>query len=164
MEYNIIKDLTFEAIILHILGNDIEKKQPEECINELEILIKRIREKELCSKIIVSLGTPKKDVVKHRKVEMLNILIKDKFVKDGDIFLCDNSNLSFRGRPDSGILVNDGKHLTKKGTYMLTGNLKEAIVEHLGLRDNRNRRRSGGKTWTDYTSGHRNFGYYKRWR
>ncbi|CAC5386878.1 unnamed protein product [Mytilus coruscus] len=64
-------------------------------------------------------------------------MINDKFGDASDIFLCDNSNLSFRGQPASGILVNDGIHLTKKGTYILSGNLKQAIGHILDLRGDR---------------------------
>ncbi|CAC5358915.1 unnamed protein product [Mytilus coruscus] len=82
-------------------------------------------------------------------------MIKDKFGDASDILLCDNSNLSFRGQPASGILVNDGIHLTKKGTYILSGNLKQAVLRgdrleiggNIGVQN---------RTW-DTSGGHKNF-------
>ncbi|CAC5370579.1 unnamed protein product [Mytilus coruscus] len=90
-------NVNYDAIILHILGNDIEHKTPEESIAIFQTLIDQIRKKKISKKLIISLGLPKKDGIKNRNVEKLNIMIKDKFGDANDIFLCDNSNLSFRG-------------------------------------------------------------------
>ncbi|CAC5360292.1 unnamed protein product [Mytilus coruscus] len=58
-------------------------------------------------------------------------MIKDKFGDASDIFLCDNSNLSFRGQPASGILVNDGIHLTKKDkNFDILANLSDEIATY----------------------------------
>ena len=143
---------SYDGIILHLLGNDIIEATPEDCLNKMEDIVRKIKSKGLCEKIIMSLGLPKRDTMINRKVDKLNILIKEKFGETKDVYLCDNSNLSYRGHAANGVLENrpNGKHLTKKGTYILSGNLKHAISQHLGLRDIR-----GGQNRSWGTSGRR---------
>ncbi|CAC5378582.1 unnamed protein product [Mytilus coruscus] len=79
----------------------------------------------MSKKLIISLGLPKKDGIKNRNVEKLNIMIKDKFGDASDIFLYDNnSNLSFRGQPANGVLVNDDKD------FDILANLSDEIATY----------------------------------
>ena len=74
-----------------------------------------------------SLGLPRKNKDLNRGIEKTNILIKEMTSEMRNVFICDNSNLFYRGEAQKGILNEDGLHLARAGTRKLGRNMKEAL-------------------------------------
>lgn len=121
-----------DAFVLHLLDNDITEETPEHCSEKLHQLCTAIKQKARNSKVIVSMGLPRRDEGTNRKITKLNVLLQEKLGDMENVHLCDNSNLFYRGYPSRGILNVDGKHLSRQGTQKLGANLKSAIYKALG--------------------------------
>ena len=119
------------GVVLHLGGNDLKDKSAEVCVDELNSLVEKLHTKYPDIKISVSLGLPRANKADNQKVEKFNVLIKEKLRNKPYVILCDNGNLFFRGLPARNILNRDGIHLTRKGSYLLTGNLKKSIEDML---------------------------------
>lgn len=115
-----------------MLDNDITEETPELCSEKLHQLCAVIKQKAKDSEVIVSMGLPRRDEATNRKISKLNVLLQEKLGAMGNVHLCDNSNLFYRGYPSRGILNVDGKHLSRQGTQKLEANLKSAIYKALG--------------------------------
>ena len=118
-----------DAFILQSLCNDIQMKSADECTKELTDIIDAIESKHKDSRIIISLGLPRDDVTLNRKVEKINVLLKESLAGRKTVNICDNSNLFYRGTAQQGILKEDGLHLTKDGTKMLAKNIRETLYD-----------------------------------
>ena len=118
-----------DAYILQSLCNDIPKKSADECTKELSDIIDAIESKHKDSRIIVSLALPRDDPTLNRKIEKINILLKENLTGRKTVHICDNSNLFYRGMAQQGILKEDGLHLTKEGTKLLAKNLRESLYD-----------------------------------
>ena len=70
-------DKSSSAVILHTLCNDLQNQSPEACMEEMDNLINTINGNCPDMKVIISLGIPRKNEVFNRKVEKLNVLIKE---------------------------------------------------------------------------------------
>ena len=118
-----------DAFILQSLCNEITKKSRDECSRELTNIIDTIESKCKNTRVIVSLGLPRDDVTLNRKVEKINILLKENLTGQQNVQLCDNSNLFYRGAAQHGILKEDGLHLSKDGTKLLAKNIRESLYD-----------------------------------
>ena len=85
-------------------------------------------------KIILSLATPRLDNL-NVKVELTNALVKNKFHNVGNVFVCDNSNLSHRGTPQRKFIDHqrDNYHLNNSGVAQLSANMKSTICAALNI-------------------------------
>ena len=118
-----------DAFILQSLCTEITKKSADECSKELTDIIDTIEFKFRDTKVIISLGLPRDDVTLNRKVEKVNILLKESLAGRQKVHLCDNSNLFYRGAAQQGILKEDGLHLSKDGTKLLAKNIRETLYD-----------------------------------
>lgn len=116
-------------VILQSLCNEITKKSADECSKELTNIIDTIESKFKDARVIISLGLPRDDVTLNRKVEKVNILLKENLAGRQKVHLCDNSNLFYRGAAQKGILKEDGLHLSKDGTKLLAKNIRETLYD-----------------------------------
>ena len=116
-----------DAFILHSLCNEVGVKSPEECTNHMKRILETVTNKNKKAKVIVSLGLPRKNKDLNRGIEKTNILIKEMTSEMRNVFICDNSNLFYRGEAQKGILNEDGLHLARAGTRKLGRNMKEAL-------------------------------------
>ena len=121
--YNL--DMSPELIIFQ-LGCNEGSDDNVELVTKMEQLVTLTKSKFPGASISVSLGLPRREREENAYVISQSIKLRRTFEKDPCVQLCDNSNLFFRGRPSRGIL-NDNKHLTKKGTQILGQNLKRAV-------------------------------------
>ena len=129
--YKYIEGLTLkdkhDIFILHSLCNDVGGKSPEECSNQMKRIIESITKKYADVKVIISLGLPRQNRDLNRKIEKMNIIIKEMISELENVYLCDNSNLFYKGEAQKGILNEDGLHLARSGTRKLGRNMKEAL-------------------------------------
>ena len=116
-----------DAFILESLCNKTTKKSADECSSELTNIIDTIESKYKDTRVIVSLGLPRDDVTLNRKVEKINILLKESLTGQQNVQLCDNSNLVYWGAGQQGILKEDGLHLSKGGTKLLAKNIRKKL-------------------------------------
>ena len=112
---------------MHSLCNDVGNKTQQECSNQVKSIIECITKKNTDTKVIISLGLPILDKDLSRKIEKMNILIKEMTSNFENIYLCDNSNVFYRGDAQKGILNEDDLHLARSGTRKLARNMKEAL-------------------------------------
>ena len=90
-------------------------------------ILKSITKKYADVKIIISSGLPQQDKDVNRKIEKMKILIKEMISELGNVYLCDQSNLFYKGEAQKGILNEDRPHLARSGTRNLGRNMKEAL-------------------------------------
>ena len=121
-----------DAVVLHLFENDMEKETPEDCAAKVHNICTDIKQKARNTKIVVSMGLPRREEGINRKVMKLNVLLQEKLADMESVSLCDNGNLFYRGQPSKGILNADGKHLSRLGTQKLSANLKSSIHKALG--------------------------------
>lgn len=96
-----IKDVTFEIkptcspkiVIYHILCNDIEKYETAVLTKNMEELVANTKSKFPNSKIMISLGLPRRDPEFNLIVNTTNITLQNLFCSDPTVEICDNSNL-----------------------------------------------------------------------
>lgn len=122
-----------DVFVLHSLCNEIQDKSPETCTQDISETVDLIEQKFKDMKVLVSLGLPRSDTALNRKIEKTNVLIKEKLSNKSNIYLCDNTNLFYRGAAQHGILNTDGLHLSSIGTRKLGKNLKDALWDLLDL-------------------------------
>ena len=117
----------YDSFILHSLCNDVSRKSPEECSEQMKGILNIISKKYKEVKVIVSLGLPRSDNNLNCRIEKTNVLIKELTSEMENVYICDNSNLFYRGEAQKGILNEDGIHLARDGTRKLGRNMKEAL-------------------------------------
>lgn len=86
--------------------------------------------------------------------EILDGLIKRKFLAQENVIISDNANMCHSNIPQSQLLKEDKFHLSDKGTSMLAANMKRILHSSLGIRgtpqsqrnenNGRNQRGTGG--------------------
>ena len=86
-----------DAIVLHMFENDITEQTPEHCSEKLQKLCVDFQKKSKDSKVIVSMGLPRREEAINRKVSKLNVLLQEKLGDMKNVSLCDNSNLFLPG-------------------------------------------------------------------
>ena len=155
------EDKNADAFVLHLL-DDITEETPELCSEKLHQLCAVIKQKAKGSKIIVSVGLPRRDEKTKRKISTLNVLLQEKLDVKENVHLCNNSNLFYRGYPSRGIFNADGKHLSRQGTQKMGADLKSAIYKALGEPNGTGVNRSNGFYGSRYSGpwrGRPRYGY-----
>ena len=155
-----------DVVIIHFLTNDVKNNNPNECMEKLENVVESISTKWSNTKTIVSLTTPRFDNRLHRlNSEILDGLIKKKYLENKDVFVSDNTNLWHGPVPTSELLKHDKFHLTDRGTSMLAANLKNAIHTVLGIeRQRRPRYRPNEHSQQRNRGGHNRHNQYGKGR
>lgn len=90
-------------VAYHILCNDIEKYETAVLTKNMEELVANTKSKFSNSKIMISLGLPRRDPEFNLIVNTTNITLQNLFCSDPSVEICDNSNLFYRGYPQRGI-------------------------------------------------------------
>lgn len=90
-------------VAYHILCNDIEKYETAVLTKNMEELVANTKSKFPNSKIMISLGLPRRDPEFNLIVNTTNITLQNLFCSDPSVEICDNSNLFYRGYPQRGI-------------------------------------------------------------
>ncbi|CAC5421077.1 unnamed protein product [Mytilus coruscus] len=122
-----------DLVLLHSLTNELKENTPEYCLEQMHSIINTCSEKWPRAKKVISLVTPRPDGY-NTKVDLLNTMIKFTFA-DSLVFICDNSNLSRRGVPQSKFQnMTDKYHLSQAGTSQLAANFKESICTCIGIK------------------------------
>ena len=113
--------------IVYQLGcNDIEWGNNIDFSDQMGELVSTTNLKFPGIKVMVSLGLPRGQRTANLKViEQINVLVK-KYKSHESVILCDNSKLFYKGKPLK-CMLRDEKHLSRKGTSILTQNLKRTI-------------------------------------
>jgi len=102
------------VVVLHSLTNSIKDKPAEECVSKLDEIVQFIHNKWSHCKVVISLATVRSDKEEHNNnVHLVNALVRTKFLKRENVFLCVNDNLAFRGKPISRFMNSDGYHLSE---------------------------------------------------
>jgi hypothetical protein len=120
----------YDAILLHILTNNLKTDDPVECAGKLKNLIAESRKKWPVTKLIISLCTPRNDGL-HTKGQLVNATIKQQLLPEND------ENLSFiehhnmfninNGGQNLYLLKEVGYHLNDTGASKLAVNFRSAI-------------------------------------
>lgn len=136
----IIEEVGFKpnAVILHVLTNDVKNFTPVECASRLELIVTKVKAKFSDAKVVVSLTTPRTDKVEwNDNCDIVCILVKQKLRDIENLIISDNSNLSFKGAPKAKFLNSDGYHLSDDGAAILGANMKSAVDKILGTKTTR---------------------------
>lgn len=161
-----------DIIIFHSLSNDVKTKSIDECVLQLKEIIENVQQQFSDIKVIISLPLPRgDDETLNNKAQMLSLTIKDRFRNIKNVITCDNTNLSFKGKPIERFYVSDLVHLTTKGTAMLAANMRDCIDSVLGLphrldskHDNRDDRSRSNDYGYGQQNSYRGRGYNSRYR
>ena len=129
-----VRFIHYDAVVLHCLTNELAKESPDTCVSKLDEIVTKCGDNWPNIKIILSLATPRLDNL-NVKVELTNALVKNKFHKVGNVFVCDNSNLSHRGTPQRKFIDHqrDNYHLNNSGVAQLSANMKSTICAALNI-------------------------------
>lgn len=127
------EESAYNLICLHSLTNEIKDKDADLCVTELDNIIQNCATKWPSAKVVVSLGTPRKDKF-NNKLNLANALVREKYNESDKVILCDHSNLSYRGDPQTKFMKNgDDVHLNDSGVKQFAANIKSSILSCLGL-------------------------------
>ncbi|XP_062594022.1 uncharacterized protein LOC134255508 [Saccostrea cucullata] len=127
---------TYNAIILHILTNNIKNDEPNECVTKLQKLVAEIKTKWPATKLILSLTTPRNDG--HQTAsQLVNAMVKQQLLleKEENVSFIEHHNMFdvSGGGPNLSLLSEDGYHLNERGVSKLAVNLRNAIHTTLKL-------------------------------
>ena len=76
----------------------------------------------------MSLDLPRNDSQElNRKIELFNVNLKQVISQVENSVWCDNSNLAYRGIPNTSCFDIDGVYLNRKGVQFLLNNFKKAL-------------------------------------
>ncbi|MEW8548122.1 MAG: hypothetical protein AB2693_31855, partial [Candidatus Thiodiazotropha sp.] len=99
-------------------------------------VVAMIQDRRPNAEIMVSLGVPRNNDTLNRKIEKINIILKERVGDKNNTKVIDNSNLFYRGGPARGMLNEDGIHLSREGTFTLGRNMKGAIKKVMTRSEN----------------------------
>ena len=116
-----------DCYLFHILCNDVKSQNEEYCVEGINRIVRKLQDKRPNAKIVLSLGIPRNSEALNRKIEKINVTLKEKLNGKTNVFICDNSNLFYRGQAYRGMLNEDGLHLSRLGTRTLNKNMKGVI-------------------------------------
>ena len=127
---------TYNAVILHILTNNIKNDEPNECVTKLQNLVTEIKKRWPATKLILSLTTPRNDG--HQTAsQLVNAMIKQQLLleKEDNVSFIEHYNMFDvnAGGPNLSLLSEDGYHLNERGVSRLAVNLRNAIHSTLKL-------------------------------
>ena len=97
-----------DVVVLHLFENDIEHETPENCTAKVNKMCTDIKQKAKDTKVVVSMGLPRRDEGINRKIMKLNVLLQEQLADMEMVSLCNHGNLFYRGQPSNGILNVDG--------------------------------------------------------
>lgn len=106
-----------DVVLLHALTNDIKDHSPEQCTEMLVEVVQLISSKWKNTKTIVSLTNNSE--MHCVNSEILDGLIKRKFLAQENVIICDNANMWHSNIPQNQLLKDDKFHLSDNGTSML---------------------------------------------
>ena len=107
-------------------------KGEQECVRDLENLVKLTKNIQPCAKIVISLPPNRGDSELYNvRTNIINARVKSIFAGDDKVSICDNSNLAYRGKPDKRFIDIDGVHLTPAGDKALFANIRQAVRDAL---------------------------------
>ena len=81
----------------------------EFCIKEIKRTTQMVIELNPGVKVVLSAPTPRSDSVEvNNKGQLISaLLLKNEYINNQEIFICDNSNLSFKGKPLERFIAKD---------------------------------------------------------
>ena len=125
-----------EVIVIQALTRDATNMEFQEIVTMIDNVVKKACTK--AKKVVISTIVDRDDdeTVKM-KVELINASIKFNYLRNPKVFICDNRNLS-----DEKYRIQDGIHLTPRGTSLLAGNLKATIAKALEITIEKKEKRS----------------------
>lgn len=137
---------TPNAVVFHILTNDLKVMEPATCVDKVSQLIKQCQHRWNSTKVLISLATPRYDSVNHNTNGIIiNALLKQKLLDNKGVVLIDHSNMLHEGNVVPKLLAEDKYHLSEQGVSVLASNIKRAIHDCLDIvlpRAQRNHSRS----------------------
>ena len=137
---------TPNAVVFHILTNDLKVMEPATCVDKVSQLIKQCQHRWNSTKVLISLATPRYDSVNHNTNGIIiNALLKQKLLDNKGVVLIDHSNMLHEGNVVPKLLAEDKYHLSEQGVSVLASNIKRAIHDCLDIvlpRAKRNHSRS----------------------
>ena len=127
-----------DMVLLHSLTNDIKDREPQQCVNDITEIAELAQNRWPNVKVGISLCTPRLDnELTHTNGQIVNLMLKKNLSKRRNIYLNENSNMTWNGRPDEYLLQSDLYHLNQNGVSILARNMKYTIHSALGLRSPR---------------------------
>ena len=121
-------EMSPDAVIYHILTNDIKQKGASNCLEEMTDLIVETEKKLPNAKIVISTATHRLDNEKlNLRISSLNAQIMEFCDGKENLSVVDNDNLVFNGKPQRKFLKDDGYHLSYEGTKMLASNMRRGL-------------------------------------
>ena len=117
-----------DIIVFHSMTNEMIDNDARYCVEKMKNIVGLARELHPNTKMVLSLPTPRSDSeIVNNNGQLISAMLKNDYVKDQNISLCDNSNLAFKGKPIGRFIENDGFHLSNQGITMLAANLRDNI-------------------------------------
>ena len=115
-----------DIVIYQVTCNDIETQDKTTILEQMNELVCETQKKFTGKKIVISLPLPRKERQLNNKLRSLSAALVSNFIETDNVTCSDNSNLTYRGEPLRGILV-DNKHLSRWGTSILARNLRDEV-------------------------------------
>ena len=123
---------TPDVIVYQLLSNDLKTDSEDECMAKMGRLVALTKRSRPGAKIIVSLPLNRSDSHKrNNKTNMINARVTSLFAEDDTVWICDNSNLAYRGKPSRKHIGDDGVHPTPHGEMVLFNNIRQAVEDVL---------------------------------
>ncbi|VDI73736.1 Hypothetical predicted protein [Mytilus galloprovincialis] len=129
-----ISDIIPNLVVFHSLTNDLKIKSPQQCVEEIQDIVKLALQKWQNSGCIISLTTPRLDsVIFNTNGQIINALLKQIYDDNKDVLLVDHGNMLRNGNPIAELLSQDKFHLSDSGVSQLSANLKRGIHTALNI-------------------------------
>ncbi|CAG2206762.1 unnamed protein product [Mytilus edulis] len=129
-----ISDIIPNLVVFHSLTNDLKIKSPQQCVEEIQDIVKLALQKWQNSGCIISLTTPRLDsVIFNTNGQIINALLKQIYDDNKDVLLVDHGNMLRNGNPIAELLSEDKFHLSDSGVSQLSANLKRGIHTALNI-------------------------------
>ena len=121
-----------DVIVYQLLSNDMKTETEDDCVNQMRDLVILTREVQPGAKIIISLPPNRGDSEEwNNKTNIINARVKSLFSGVDNVFICDNSNLSYRGEKSDRFIDSDGVHPNPAGNMLLFANIRQAVKKVL---------------------------------
>ena len=124
-----------DLIVFHSLTNEMVENSVEHCAGKIKELSPIALDLFPGIKVVLSAPTPRLDSeVLNSKGQLISAMLKHEYLGAQNIYICDNSNLSYKGKPiDRFLSTKDGFHLSNQGITMFAANIRDTIDEVLNL-------------------------------
>lgn len=129
----------YDAIILHLVTNDVKTKNPNNITLDLEELVEQIIAKTPTTKIVLSLTPSRKDNSElNRVTQNINSTLQETMHKHTSVSICTHTNLPEPSDDNwRQYFTVDGVHLTESGTAVLASNIRHVTEYTLGMQTRR---------------------------